>query len=140
MGQWHDVNQALLPGYVIADVDNPVLLAQELRGIREFCHVLSGDETYSPLADAERQWLEMQTRQDDRTIPLSFGVREGEKLTVTKGPLKGNEALITKIDRKNCIAHVEFHAGQITLKTTVGLAIMPGGQVEWDKPPGGSSR
>jgi len=130
MGTWYDVNRALLPGYVIADVRNPASLAQALGRIREFCHVLSGDKTYSPLNEPERRWIEAQSRENDRTIPLSFGYRSGEKLVVTSGFLKGHEALITKVDRKNCLAHVEFHADSITFKTTVGLVVLPNGQVE----------
>lgn len=129
MGEWRGVERALLPGYVIADVRNPAMLAQSLRNVQDFARVLASDETYSPLNDAERTWLEAQSSETDRTIPLSFGHREGEKLVVTSGPLKGNEAMITKVDRKNCMAHVEFHAGPITIKTTVGLVVEPNGKI-----------
>ena len=133
-GTWYDVERALLPGYVVADVRNPVMLARALRGVSEFCRVLTGDETYSPLNEAESRWLKAQSKENNRTIPLSFGCREGERLVVTSGPLKGNEAMITGVDRKNCMAHVEFHAGPITFKTTVGLVIMPTGDVLKDAP------
>ena len=129
MGQWYDVSRALLPGYVIADVGNPARLAYALKSIREFCRLLAGDETYSPLADAERRWIEAQSREGDRTIPLSFGYKEGDKLIVESGPLKGNEAMITKVDRKNAMAHVEFHVGPMTIKATVGLVVLSGGAI-----------
>ena len=131
MGNWHDTTRMLLPGYVIAVVRNPARLALALRGLGDFARVLSSsdEKAYSPLDEAEREWLESQTVPGERIVPMSFAVKEGAKVVVTDGPLAGNEAMITRIDRKNCIAHVEFHAGTMTLRTTVGLAIMPSGVV-----------
>jgi len=128
-GDWQNIERPLLPGYVIVDVRNPAILAQTLRSIRAFCRVLAAEETYIPLSERERGWVESQTKIDDRVIPLSFGYKEGDKLTVTDGPLAGNEVMITSFDRKNCLAHIEFHLGPMTFKTTVGLVIMPSGKV-----------
>ena len=129
MGNWHDTTRTLLPGYVIAVARHPAGLAHALRGLKDFARVLASEETYLPLDEAEREWLESQTTPADRVVPLSFACKEGDRLVVTDGPLEGNEAMITRLDRKNCIAHVEFHAGQMTLKTTVGLVVMPSGMV-----------
>ena len=128
-GEWQDVERAFLPGYVIAVTDNPAALAQALRGVREFCRVLAVEETYIPLAERERALLETHTGQPDRVIPLSFGYKAGDRLTVTEGPLAGNEVMITKLDRQNCLAHIEFRVGPITFKATVGLVVMPSGKV-----------
>lgn len=128
-GEWLDIERPLLPGYVIADVDNPAALARALRGIPDFARVLAAEETYAPLDERERTWLESQTKVDKRVVPLSFAYKEGDKLTVTDGPLKGNEVLIKKLDRKNSMAHIEFHVGPMTFKATVGLVIMPSGKV-----------
>ena len=129
MGNWYDTVRMLLPGYVIAVVRHPAGLARALRGLEGFARVLASQETYSPLDKAEREWLESQTRPGERIVPLSFGCKRGDKLIVSEGPLKGREAMITKLDRKNCIAHVELHVGQMTLKTAVGLVVMPSGKV-----------
>jgi len=75
-GQFHDVEYPMLPGYVIADVDNPAMLAHALRSVRELCRVLAAEETYVPLNDNEREWVETQTRPADRVFPLSFGYKE----------------------------------------------------------------
>lgn len=125
-GAWYDTTRALIPGYVIADAHNPEKLAGALRGIEAFGRVLSSGGVYAPLDDAERRWIQAQIGDGGRTIPLSFGSKVGDKLVITSGPLKGHESKIVSVDRKNCIAHVEFHAGQITFKTSVGLAVMPG--------------
>lgn len=130
LGKWYDVSRALMPGYVIAIVRNPERLAQAMRKIDGYSHILASDETYTPLNDAERDWLKAQASDDGRTIPLSFGYKDDDgKVVVSKGPLKGYETMIAEIDRKNCIAKVEFHAGQITFKTCVGLVVLPNGKV-----------
>lgn len=128
-GEWVDIERDLLPGYLIADVKNVDVLARVLREVSGFCRLLSDGETYEPLNEAECDWIATQTQPGERVLPLSFGFKEGEKLTVTGGPLKGSEVMVTKLDRKNCMAHVEFHAGTMTIKTTVGLVIMPSGVV-----------
>lgn len=128
-GQFNDVEYPLIPGYVIADVQNPAMLAQALRSVREFCRMLAAEETYAPLDERERVWVESQTKSTDHVIPLSFGYKEGDTLVVTDGPLAGNEAMISKLDRRNSMAHIELHVGPMTIRATLGLVIMPSGKV-----------
>ena len=130
MGEWRDVERTLLPGYVIADVQNPVKLAYALSRIEDFCRMLVSDGTYSPLDEAERVWIESYTKENQRVIPLSYGFRDGDTYVVSSGPLKGKEAIITKLDRKNCLAHIELHAGPMTFKKTLGLVILPSGDMQ----------
>ena len=109
MGEWYDTERALLPGYVVAVAQDPAMLARALQNLQDFARVLANGQTYSPLDEAERRWLEAQSKEGDRTVPLSFGFKDGGKLVVTSGPLKGYETMVTSIDRKNCMAHVELH-------------------------------
>lgn len=130
MGEWHDVERTLLPGYVVANVRNPVKLAIVLGRIEDFGRLLATDETYSPLDEAEREWLESYTEENRRIVPLSYGFRDGDSFVVARGPLKGREATITRLDRKNCLAHIELHAGSVTFKKTLGLVILPSGDMQ----------
>ena len=123
--EWRDVERPLLPGYVIAVVENPALLARGTSGLGTLCKLLTNGEAYSPLDEGERMWIESQTRKGDRVVPMSFAQKEGDVLVVTEGPLKGREGQIVKADRANSIAHIELHVGQITIKTEVGLGILP---------------
>ena len=125
-GEFVQVERLLMPGYLVAVTDNPVALAGLLRGIREFSRLLSAGDEYVPLAGMERTWLEEATSKYGRLLPMSFGYKVGDVLTVTKGPLQGYEALVRKVDRANSLAHVEVHVGPITIRTTVGLGILPG--------------
>lgn len=122
---WRDVEYPLMPGYVIAVSDVPDKLAGVLRRLDELCRLMTTGETYLPLADNERSWIERQTHKGDRAVPMSFGYQEGGRLVVMEGPLKGEEARIARIDRRNSLAHLEFHVGSMRIKTNVGLAIVP---------------
>ena len=126
-GEWRDVEHLLLPGYVIADVRNPVQLAEAIRKIRDLCRLLSNGETYEPLNKGEREWIEGQTKKGDRVVPMSFArkVNPGDSIEITEGPLSGFLGKVVKIDRANSLAHIELHVGQMTIKTKVGLAVMP---------------
>jgi len=123
-GDWRDVEYPLTPGYVIAATDDPMKLASALSSVSGLCRVMTAGEAYVPLSEDERLWVEQQTHKGDRVVPMSFGYKEGDKLVVTEGPLKGQEGRIVRIDRRNCLAHLEFHVGPMTLKTSVGLGIV----------------
>ena len=124
-GEWRDVERALMPGYVIAVTDDPGKLARLLRGLADMCKLVTMGETYVPLTDYEREWLEANTQKGNRVVPMSFGYREDDVLTVTEGPLKGHEGRIVKINRASSLAQLEFHVGQFKITTTVGLGIVP---------------
>ena len=125
-GEFVQVERLLMPGYLIAVTDSPGQLAGILRRIHAFCRLLVVADDYVPLVGVERAWLEEATKAHERLLPMSFGYKVGDTLTVTKGPLKGYEALVSKVDRANSLAHVEVHVGPMTIRTTVGLGILPG--------------
>ena len=125
-GEWHDVDLPLLPGYVIADAGNPHQLAEAIRGIRDMCRLLTDGETYVPLDEGERAWMERQTGKGDRVIPMSVAYKVGDDVEICEGPLIGFSGRISRIDRSKSVAYLEFHVGQMTVKTKVGLAILPG--------------
>lgn len=124
-GEWETVEWPLIPGYVIADTAHPEQLAEAIRGIRDLCKPLSDGETYAPLDDKERAWIERWTGEGDRVIPMSFGKKLSDgKVQVIDGPLEGYEGEI-EFNRKKSTAYLEFHVGQITIKTKVGMGILP---------------
>ncbi len=125
-GEWHDENRLLMPGYVMAVTEKPWKLAKVLRGITGFARIVRMGETFAPLSDDDRNWIERWTGEGDRAIPMSIARKEGDRIVVTEGPLKGREGMITRIKRRLCMAEVEIHAGAMTIRTTVGLAVLPG--------------
>ena len=129
-GEWRDVQRPLIPGYVIAVTADPDKLRQLLRATPGFTKLLVFGETYQPLRDEERGWIEAATRPQERVVPISVGYREGDSLVVTEGPLKGHEALVKRIIRKKSLAVLELHAGGKRITATVGLAVLPKRDVE----------
>lgn len=124
MGQWRDVERPLLPGYVIAVTADPAELARRLHRVPYLTRILTSGETYTPLNAAERAWLDEQTREDDRVVPMSFGYKVGDQVVVTEGPLVGREWQISRISRSKSFAHLELHVGGLTFKATVGFALL----------------
>ena len=125
-GEWRDEERRLLPGYVVVVTEEPWRLAQALRGVPGFTRVLKAGETFAPLKDEDRGWIERWTTEGDRTIPMSVAYKAGDRIVVTEGPLKGREGLIKKVRRRQCLAELEIRAGTMTIRTTVGLAVLPG--------------
>ena len=125
-GEWETVEWPLIPGYVIADTAHPAQLAEAIRGIRDLCRLLSDGETYEPLDERERTWIERWTGKGDRVIPLSFGKKLADgRVKVVEGPLEGCEGEIVEVNRKKSTAYLEFHVGRMAIKTMAGLAVMP---------------
>ena len=124
-GEWRDVEEPLLPGYVVAVTTDPVALSHKLYTVRDFSRLLKLGTEFIPLREDERAWIDKNTESGDRSIPISIGYREGDTLVITEGPLKGCEAMIQRIIRKKCVAILEIHAGNLKIKTEVGLALLP---------------
>ncbi|MDN0069534.1 antiterminator LoaP [Collinsella ihumii] len=124
-GEWGREKRLLFPGYVFVTTNKIVEVAQSLRSLPFFAKVIGGrDEKYLPLSDEEVAWLQALTDVDSHTVELSTGVIEGDQVKIWKGPLKGQEALIKKIDRHKRLAFVEMHILGRTKLVKVGLEIV----------------
>lgn len=124
-GEFRRIEKPLLPGYVVAVTQDPATLARTLYRVPDFTRLLTSGETFVPLRDDERAWIESSTHVGDRTVPMSFGYREGDRLVVTEGPLKGREGMVTRINRAKSLAFLEFDVHGKKIMTTVGLGIVP---------------
>ncbi len=124
-GEWIEEELLLLPGYVIAATRDPWALSRIIYKAPEFTRLVTVGKTFVPLSADDRSWIERWTTEGDRTIPISFGYKEGDKVVVTDGPLVGHEAMITRVNRRKRVAHLEIRAGQLTIRTTVGLEVLP---------------
>ncbi len=124
-GEWVLKESLLLPGYVIAVTRDPWSLARALYSTHEFTRLLTMGKTFVPLSKDDKTWIERWTKRGNRSIPISFAYKEGDTIVVTEGPLVGLEGMITRVNRRRRVAHVEIHAGQVTIHTTVGLEVLP---------------
>lgn len=77
-GQWVEQETLLLPGYVIAVTRDPWRLLHTLHAVPGFTRLLTMGETFIPLNTDDKQWIERWTTQGNRSIPMSFGYKEGD--------------------------------------------------------------
>lgn len=124
-GEWVAEELLLLPGYVIAVTRDPWRLSHVLYATPEFTKLVAMGKTFVPLSADDRSWIEQWTEQGKRSIPMSVAYKEGDTVVVTDGPLVGHEAMIERINRRKRVAHLEIHAGQLMIHTTVGLEVLP---------------
>lgn len=114
-GAWETVRAVLFPGYVVAVTRNVGALKQRL---------LTMGESFVPLDDADRAWLSAFTTADDRAIPMSMGVVEGDRIVVTQGPLMGHEGWITSVNRRKSLAFIQVEMFGRKIETRIGLGIV----------------
>ena len=122
-GVWKDEKTVLFPGYVFLITEHPDELYDQLRRVEGMTKLLRADQTVLQLT-AEEEELLKNLGGDNHIVEMSYGFIEGQKVTITDGPLKGMEGLIRKIDRhkRACIVEVQMF-GQNT-RITAGLEIV----------------
>ena len=123
-GEWLKVKELLFPGYLFVRTDNPENLNVRMRSIPVFMRLLGSNDQFIPLAPDELLWLSTFADADKHVVGMSQGVIEGEKVIVVDGPLKGHEALITKIDRHKRLAYLDLHVLGRKKAVRIGLEIV----------------
>ena len=106
-GEWHKRTERLTPGYLYVETSDAEKLALQLRRVPTFTKVLGNNEVFIPLNDEEVAWLNAFTGGDRRVIEMSEGIVEGNKVIVLRGPLRGHEAEIKRIDRHRRMDELE---------------------------------
>lgn len=124
-GEWRLVRGVLFPGYIFVQTSDPAALRRALSDVPAFTRLLGGnDDEFIPLTDDEVAWLNAFTDVETHTVHMSEGVIEGDRVLVTKGPLRGHEGQIARIDRHKRIAELEVHMFGRTKRVKVGLEIV----------------
>lgn len=123
-GSWKTCRNVLFPGYLIAVTDDIERLRAALRGVPEFTRLLTNGETFTPLDDKDKAWICAFTEEGNRTVEMSMGVIEGDRVVVTSGPLRGHEGWIKSVNRRKSLAFLEVEMFGRKLKTKVGLGIV----------------
>lgn len=124
-GAWLKRIEKLFPGYVFVEADDPLRVRQLLRSIPAFTRLLgSAGDTSVPLTPDEVAWINVHTSAETHVLEMSEGTIEGDRVTVTSGPLKGKEASITRIDRHKRLAWVDMDMFGRKKTIRVGLEIV----------------
>lgn len=124
-GEWIELHEKLLPGYVFITSDCIQELYKKLKYVPAFTKLLGKeDETFISLPDDEIEWLEQITKSQDQSMEVSLSrvsVSEDDVVTILSGPLKDMEGYIRKIDLHRRIAKVEVNF--MNRKTLIHLGI-----------------
>lgn len=123
-GEWHKVKKPLFPGYLFVRTNNPEQLSARMRAIPVFMRLLGSNDQFIPLAPDELLWFNTFTDMGKYLVEMSRGVIEGDRVIVTEGPLKGHEAMITKINRHKRLAYVDLHMFGRDRTVSIGLEIV----------------
>ena len=122
-GAWHKERSMLFPGYVFVQTSDISTFIVESRKVPRITKVLGAGDQPIPLSAEEVEMLHKLVN-DEYVLELSEGIKVGDELHVTKGPLKGMEALIKKIDRHKRTAVIRVPMLGRTVETVVGLEVL----------------
>lgn len=124
-GQWHRKIEKLFPGYVFVQTGSPERVRESLKQVPGFSRMLTltGDACL-PLTVDEVAWINAVTNVDTHVMEMSEGVIEGDRVKVIRGPLKGHEAQIARIDRHKRLAWVDMEMCGRSKTIRVGLEII----------------
>lgn len=124
-GEWVTIRETLFPGYLFVETKKIQHVMGRLARIPAFTRLLGvGDEKVISLSPDEVAWLTALMKPLDKVVEMSVGVIEGDRVMVTSGPLKGHEALISKIDRHKRAAYLDMRMFGRTKTIKVGLEIV----------------
>ena len=124
-GQWHRILEKLFPGYVFVRTSAPKQIREALGRVPAFTRMLtSAGDTCLPLTADEVAWINSVTNADTHVMEMSEGVIEGDRVMVIRGPLKGHEAWIARIDRHKRLAWVDMDMFGRNKTIRVGLEIV----------------
>lgn len=124
-GEWVRTTERLFPGYLFVVAEDIAKAMEGLARVPAFTRLLGkSDETIIPLSPDEVAWLAALMEPLEKVVELSVGVIEGDKVVVLDGPLKGHEALISKIDRHKRCAYLDMRMFGRTKTIKVGLEVV----------------
>lgn len=124
-GQWHRILEKLFPGYVFVRTSAPKRAREVLGRVPAFTRMLtSAGDTCLPLTADEVAWINATTNMDTHVMEMSEGAIEGDRVVVIRGPLKGREASITRVDRHKRLAWVDMNMFGRNKTIRVGLEIV----------------
>ena len=147
LGQWHREQEILFPGYLFVITSQPEELYQALKRVPKLTKLLGTGEKWTPMtkediavvkrlsgkqlsgnteAAARQQGRKtgQNAQEDSWLMDFSEGYIQGEKVIVTKGPLKGMESKISRIDRHKRLAWLTVELFGRTVELQAGLEIV----------------
>lgn len=122
-GEWHKERKILFPGYVFLVSDDEETLFFRLKNVIGLTKLIGTGTEIVPLEEEEIRFLR-ELGKEEQIVSMSEGFIKNDRVVVTKGPLKGNEGLIRKIDRHKRKAWLEVEMFGRKIEAQVGLEIV----------------
>lgn len=122
-GSWHTEKRVLFPGYVFLISDDVEQLFFALKNVQGLTKIIGTGREVVPLTDSEVLLLQ-KLGGDDQIVETSIGIMEQDQILITRGPLKGLEGYIKKIDRHKRTAWLELEMMGRTIEAKVGLEVV----------------
>ena len=122
-GEWHKERKILFPGYVFLVSDDEETLFFRLKNVIGLTKLIGTGTEIVPLEEEEIRFLR-ELGKEEQIVSMSEGFIKNDRVVVTKGPLKGNEGMIRKIDRHKRRAYLEVEMFGRKIETQVGVEIV----------------
>lgn len=119
-GQSMFVDKLLFPSYIFIETDRIKDFAERMQWYPGKNVILQSGDSFCPIYREEEYFLTDMLDEKD-IIESSNGYMDGEKVTVTSGPLKGYEDKIRKVIRRRSLAIMEMTLYDRKVETALGL-------------------
>lgn len=96
-GKWHEIERALMPGYVFIKTEFNVAVYYNVKAVSGIIRFLGSPP--SPLSNRELEQIKWMIN-DGKIIRPSEAIVEDDKLIITSGVLAGFEENIIRFDRR----------------------------------------
>lgn len=122
-GEWTIQRKVLFPGYIFVISENIDRLYESLKRIIGLTKLIGTGSEIIPLTEEEKNFM-IQFGGEEQIVKMSEGIIEGDQIIVLKGPLKGQEGYIRKIDRHKRKAWMEIPMFGRVQNIEIGLEIV----------------
>ena len=123
LGQWHIETALLFPGYLFVISSHPEELYKALKCIPQLTRTLGNGGKWKPMKDEDIEIVELLSG-EEHLMKFSKGCIQGDRVTVARGPLKGLEGKITRIDRHRRLAWLTVELFGKIVELQAGLEII----------------
>lgn len=121
--EWIVQRKVLFPGYVFAVTEEVEKLYEALRSVIGVTKLIGTGKEIVPITEKEKQFL-LEFGGEEQLVEMSEGIIVGDRTIILKGPLKGKEGMIRKIDRHKRKAWLEVEMFGRRQEVQVGLEIV----------------
>lgn len=134
-GEWKDVHQKLIPGYIFIKTHDPRELTAQLWKVPKMTKMLGReDDLFLPLNEDEEEWLKWLldkcAENEDNPyfayeVGLSYGeLDENDRIKIVSGPLFGLEGEIKRIKKHKRLAEIETTFMGKRIRVSMGLELL----------------